>query len=178
MDGATTYTTSSSEHRNGSPIAADTSSGPRSTNVRHGSHYPRHDRKPAPLPGQYFDEETGLCFNRSRYYSPELGRYVSEDPIGLLGGHNLYLYCGNDPINRSDPRGFWWKAAVSVLLSVAAAAGTVALLTLTAPVSVPIPDGAAVLGFGVALGTDKALNIVISACRASPKPSVPACWRA
>jgi RHS repeat-associated protein len=114
---------------------------------------------PLRFPGQYFDEETGLCFNRSRYYSPELGRYVSEDPIGLLGGHNLYLYCGNDPINRSDPRGFWWKAAVSVLVGVAAAAGTVALVTLTAPVSVPILVGAAVLGLGVALGTDKALNI-------------------
>ena len=36
--------------------------------------------------GQYFDEETGLHYNRYRYYSPYVGRFVSKDPIGLLGG--------------------------------------------------------------------------------------------
>lgn len=40
--------------------------------------------------GQYEDEETGLYYNRFRYYSPETGGYISQDPIGLTGG--LYLY--------------------------------------------------------------------------------------
>ena len=40
--------------------------------------------------GQYEDEETGLYYNRFRYYSPETGEYISQDPIGLTGG--LYLY--------------------------------------------------------------------------------------
>ena len=43
--------------------------------------------------GQYFDFETGLCYNRFRYYSPETGLYISQDPIGLAGNNpNLYAY--------------------------------------------------------------------------------------
>ena len=45
--------------------------------------------------GQYFDEETGLHYNRFRYYDPDVGRFVSQDPIGLLGGDNLYQYAPN-----------------------------------------------------------------------------------
>jgi RHS repeat-associated protein len=51
------------------------------------------------------DEETGLYYNRARYYDPRLGRFVSEDPIGLAGGINLYAYAGNDPVNNTDPFG-------------------------------------------------------------------------
>ncbi|MDY4250610.1 RHS repeat-associated core domain-containing protein, partial [Bacteroides pyogenes] len=42
--------------------------------------------------GQYFDEETDLCYNRFRYYSPNEGMYISQDPIGLAGGLNFYAY--------------------------------------------------------------------------------------
>jgi RHS repeat-associated protein len=45
-------------------------------------------------PGQYEDAETGLYYNRFRYYDPETGRYLSEDPIGLAGGVGLYGYVG------------------------------------------------------------------------------------
>jgi RHS repeat-associated protein len=55
-------------------------------------------------PGQYEDEETGLYYNRFRYYDPEAGRYVSQDPIGLLGGGNLYRYT-TDPLRYIDPYG-------------------------------------------------------------------------
>ncbi len=41
----------------------------------------------------------------ARYYDPELGRFLSEDPIGITGGLNLYAYAGNDPVNRWDPTG-------------------------------------------------------------------------
>ncbi|WP_243901653.1 RHS repeat-associated core domain-containing protein [Acinetobacter bereziniae] len=54
--------------------------------------------------GQYFDEETGLHYNRYRYYSPYVGRFVSKDPIGLLGGSNIYQYAPN-PIEWIDPYG-------------------------------------------------------------------------
>ena len=54
--------------------------------------------------GQYFDEETGFHYNRHRYYSPYVGRFISKDPIGLLGGHNVYAYAPN-PIDWVDPRG-------------------------------------------------------------------------
>ena len=39
-----------------------------------------------PFRGQYFDAETGLHYNTFRYYDPEVGRFTTQDPIGLLGG--------------------------------------------------------------------------------------------
>jgi RHS repeat-associated protein len=54
--------------------------------------------------GQYFDEETGFHYNRHRYYSPYVGRFISKDPIGLLGGYNVYAYAPN-PIDWVDSRG-------------------------------------------------------------------------
>jgi uncharacterized protein RhaS with RHS repeats len=47
-----------------------------------------------------------LRYNRARYYSPSLGRFISEDPIGFAGGDvNLYAYVGNSPTNAIDPNG-------------------------------------------------------------------------
>ena len=42
--------------------------------------------------GQYYDEEIKLAYNRFRYYSPDMGMYISSDPIGLAGGFNTYAY--------------------------------------------------------------------------------------
>ncbi|WP_232923243.1 RHS repeat-associated core domain-containing protein, partial [Pseudomonas amygdali] len=54
--------------------------------------------------GQYFDVETGLHYNTFRYYDPEIGRFITQDPIGLSGGDNLYLYAPN-PYGWVDPLG-------------------------------------------------------------------------
>jgi RHS repeat-associated protein len=54
--------------------------------------------------GQYFDTETGLHYNRFRYYDPNLGRFASQDPVGLYGGANAYEYAPN-PISWVDPWG-------------------------------------------------------------------------
>ncbi|WP_311767472.1 RHS repeat-associated core domain-containing protein, partial [Burkholderia sp. Bp9140] len=54
--------------------------------------------------GQYRDEETGLHYNRYRYYDPGCGRFVSRDPIGLAGGLNVFQYAPN-PIEWIDPLG-------------------------------------------------------------------------
>jgi len=54
--------------------------------------------------GQYFDVETELYYNRFRYYSPTIGTFLNQDPIGYMGGLNLYQYAPN-PINWIDPRG-------------------------------------------------------------------------
>ncbi|MGJ83196.1 DUF4329 domain-containing protein, partial [Escherichia coli] len=58
------------------------------------------------LPGQQYDEESGLYYNRHRYYDPLQGRYITQDPIGLKGGWNLYTY-PLSPVNSMDPLGLY-----------------------------------------------------------------------
>ncbi|MFH1376195.1 MAG: RHS repeat-associated core domain-containing protein, partial [Candidatus Woesearchaeota archaeon] len=50
-------------------------------------------------------DDDGLIYMRARYYDSEIGRFISRDPIGILGGLNLYVYCDNNPINYVDPFG-------------------------------------------------------------------------
>ncbi|WP_279609281.1 RHS repeat-associated core domain-containing protein [Burkholderia diffusa] len=59
---------------------------------------------PIRFQGQYNDHESGLHYNRHRYYDPEVGRFVSKDPIGYAGGHNLWQYAPN-PTGWIDPLG-------------------------------------------------------------------------
>jgi RHS repeat-associated protein len=55
--------------------------------------------------GHFFDRPTGVSLAWWRGYDPQLGRWLSKDPIGLAGGLNLYAYVGGNPINRVDPTG-------------------------------------------------------------------------
>jgi len=55
----------------------------------------RNAHQPFRLQNQYFDEETGLHYNLMRYYEPDAGRFVNQDPIRLLGGENLYTFSPN-----------------------------------------------------------------------------------
>ena len=59
---------------------------------------------PIRFQGQYHDHETGLHYNRYRYYDPRVGRFVSKDPISYAGGLNLYAYAPN-PVEWIDPLG-------------------------------------------------------------------------
>ncbi|PWJ72508.1 UNVERIFIED_ORG: RHS repeat-associated protein, partial [Pantoea agglomerans] len=68
--------------------------------------------QPLRYQGQYFDAETGLHYNRFRYYDPDAGRFVSQDPIGLAGGVNLYQYAPN-PLSWIDPLGLARKCEPS-----------------------------------------------------------------
>jgi RHS repeat-associated protein len=56
--------------------------------------------------GREWDSETGIYYYRARYYEPKLGRFISEDPIGLGDGPNRYAYVHNSPVERLDPYGF------------------------------------------------------------------------
>ncbi len=55
--------------------------------------------------GAYFDSATGLVKLGFRYYSPQIGRFISRDSIGFAGGVNLYGYCSGDPVNACDAGG-------------------------------------------------------------------------
>lgn len=63
---------------------------------------------PFRLPGQYADAESGLHYNRHRYYDPDLGLYISPDPIGLEGSFRPYGYAADCPTEAIDPEGLTW----------------------------------------------------------------------
>ncbi|WP_143498534.1 RHS repeat-associated core domain-containing protein, partial [Pseudomonas sp. Irchel s3b5] len=60
--------------------------------------------QPLRFQGQYFDAESGLHYNRHRYYHPDIGRYLTPDPLKLAGGLNSYQYTRN-PTGWVDPLG-------------------------------------------------------------------------
>ena len=64
--------------------------------------------------GYYFDQESGLYYLNSRYYTPEFGRFISPDVFISTGQgplcSNLFVYCGNNPVCRKDEDGYDWKS--------------------------------------------------------------------
>jgi type VI secretion system secreted protein VgrG len=76
---------------------------------------------PIRFPGQYRDLESGLYYNRHRYYDPETGRYINQDPIGLRGGGNPYAYADSRPTDAIDPAGL---ATIAAGAELGAAGGT------------------------------------------------------
>ena len=79
------------------------------------------DINPLRYRGYYYDSETGFYYLQSRYYDPEIGRfinadsYASTDATGLLST-NMFAYCENDPVNRSDPSGEFWNIVAGAAL--------------------------------------------------------------
>ncbi len=79
--------------------------------------------------GYYYDKDTGLYYLQSRYYDPEVGRFINADSI-LDNRHistlNVYAYCGNNPVNRVDPNGHaWYHWAIGAAIVAACAVATV-----------------------------------------------------
>ena len=61
--------------------------------------------QPIRLPGQHHDKDTGLYYNRHRYYDPSIGAYINQDPLGYFGGLNLFSYADGVPLGAIDPQG-------------------------------------------------------------------------
>jgi RHS repeat-associated protein len=71
--------------------------------------------------GQQWYSELGLYDLRNRFYSPDIGRFLQPDPIGFRGDQsNLYRYCRNNPLKRSDPNGEggFWEVATFVVVGI------------------------------------------------------------
>ena len=126
-----------------------------------------------------YDEETGFYYLQSRYYNPEVGRFISSDVLLSTGqgviGHNAYAYCLNDPINSVDSTGnfsfknlFSGVNLVSIGITAITAAATILTCGAAAPLMVAVAtatvvadtatfiNGVAEIGEGISASSDTA----------------------
>ncbi|MCL2598874.1 MAG: hypothetical protein FWD76_03075, partial [Firmicutes bacterium] len=141
------------------------------------------DLNPIRYRGYYFDTDTNLYYLKSRYYDPQVGRFVNADDIAALdvtksqiNGLNLYAYCANDPVNTKDSNGNmpdWLKWTLGIVIIAAAIGLSIATGMLASPIAGLVGSGlfasvvggvaagaisGAVLGFGVSVGTQGISN--------------------
>ena len=122
--------------------------------------------------GYYYDTETGFYYVSSRYYDPEIGRWINADTLDVLflpyynmGQYNLFSYCNNDPVNDRDDDGqLSWLAkiaigvaAIAIGVGITAATGGAALPALVAGTEAACVAGA------ISAGTSAATTAVRSA---------------
>ena len=74
-----------------------------------------------------YDHETGLYYLQSRYYNPEIGRFISADNYPSTGqgltGNNMFAYCGNNPVSRNDDGGEFWHIVIGAAIGAAVSFG-------------------------------------------------------
>lgn len=125
---------------------------------------PKASENPIQFSSRYRDEETGLIYFGYRYYSPELGRWISRDPLGETGGANLYGFVANNPLNYYDPNGLftaeyaqafqrWMQSTSSGLMSRGTGAGAIAFNTFLGSASSLVEGFAEPFMFGNTWGS-------------------------
>jgi len=110
--------------------------------------------------GYIYDDESGFYYLKSRYYSPEIRRFINVDSevgdVGKLEHHNLYAYCNNNPVMLADENGKWpnWLTVVLVAAAIVIVIATVTVLSggLAGPVFAGALIGA-VIGGGTSAAT-------------------------
>ena len=100
-----------------------------------------------------YDEETELYYLQSRYYDPEICRFINADELTTTGqgltGNNMYAYCGNNPVSREDDGGEFWHIVVGA--AIGAAASVVSKMVTNALTNKPIGEGLLTAGIAGAV---------------------------
>ncbi|MBE5868816.1 MAG: RHS repeat-associated core domain-containing protein, partial [Lachnospiraceae bacterium] len=107
--------------------------------------------------GYYYDAETGFYYVNSRYYDPGVGRFLNADGYASTGqglvGFNMFAYCGNNPVNRVDPIGQFWKELWGTFIqTIQQARGYFAVAAGVSQVDSPVPGPADVVSGVLLLG--------------------------
>ena len=118
----------------------------------------------------YYDFETNLYYLNSRYYDPQIGRFINADDISILfegkdffNGLNLYAYCGNNPIIHTDEKGMsWWSDLWGWVVNavIAVASVTAIIVVALGIVSSGGLLGAVLLGAGIGALSSMAGSII------------------
>ena len=93
--------------------------------------------------GYYYDAEIGLYYLNSRYYDPVIGRFLNEDSYVSTGqdlmGSNMFVYCGNNPVNNTDLNGEFYFFGIEILFgSDAITAPRIGFSPFSGGISIPI----------------------------------------
>lgn len=112
------------------------------------------NKNPFRYRGYYYDIDNKLYYLQTRYYDPEVGRFINADALEYLdpetlGGLNLYAYCGNNPVMAVDPEGTaWWDILGKILLGVAIFAVLAVAAVATAGTAIGVILTGAAIGAG------------------------------
>ena len=121
--------------------------------------------------GDSYDSETGLYYQNSRYYDPEIKRFINADDPAYIGvgrsfvGFSLFAYCGNNPVTGYDPTGHWdWGGILVGLSIIASVAITVATCGIASPLAAVFAGAAVTTGVVTtyAAATDSTMVIDVS----------------
>ena len=119
------------------------------------------ESNPLTYRGYVYDHETGLYYVSSRYYDPEIGRWINADSViagvgGEILGYNMFAYCMNNTVNRSDPSGNWPKWLINAVNCVADA------LEITTSIGSVATTGSSATAKGPTISRNTSLGVVSS----------------